>query len=151
MTIRTTHTDPSADDWAAINAAAAAAEDLLGLAGEPPMQVQERIQQYVDDLLSGSVENPLGENAAFALGALWANSICQAYGWEWIVPIHGDWRGLGIADRERKFLALPFNFFQTLLFEDPEEQMPGPRVRFNAIGAGHLPDSSPGEYTIITS
>ena len=150
MAIRTTDTSPTEDDWAAIHAAASAAESLLNTAGEEPAEVQAKIQQYVDDVLSGSADNPLGEDVAFALGALWGNSICQAYGWEWIVPIHGDWRGLGVADRERKFLALPFNFFHQLLFEEPNEELPGPRVRFNAIAADHLPESAPGEYTIIT-
>jgi hypothetical protein len=151
MPVKTTEREPSDDDWAAISGAAEAGSDLFPFSGGTPAVVQEQVQEYLNNVLSGDSENPLGENLAFALGALWANSICAEYGWEWIVPMNGDWRGLGVADPERRYLALPFNFFSTLLFSDEGRQMPGPLIRFRAIGGNNLPDSYPGAYVIITS
>jgi hypothetical protein len=150
MATQTTDTKLSADDWAAVRAATEAAAGLLESSGATPEIVQEKIQRFIDDLTAGAVENPLGSDLSFALAALWASSICDAYGWEWIVPVHGNWRGLGVADRERKFLALPFNLFSKLV-DDRDLEIPGSLIRFRAIGEQHLPDSAPGRYTIITS
>jgi hypothetical protein len=55
-----------------------------------------------------------------------------------------------VADRERRYLALPFNLFSRII-DEKDDETPGPFVRWKAVGANHLPDSSPGMYTIITS
>lgn len=119
--------------------------------GESPAEVVKAIQEFVDELAAGTAENPLGEDVAVALGALWGNAISDAYGWQWIVPRRGNWSSLGMADTERRYLALPFNLFTKLIFEDPKGGMPGPLVRFNAIGAGQLPEAAPGTYIVVTS
>jgi hypothetical protein len=117
MTTRTTETKPSEDDWQAIRGAADAAD-----------VVQNKIQDMADGVVAGTLENPLGDNLAAALAALWGNSLCETYGWEWIVPIHGDWRSLGVADRDRKYLALPFNLFSRII----DEARPG-RTRSSPV------------------
>ena len=150
MATKTTDIPPSEDDWKAIRGASQAAASALNTADEAADVVQKKIQDMADGVAGGAVENPLGENVAVALGALWGNSLCDTYGWEWIVPIHGDWRGLGVADRERKYLAPPFDLFSRII-DEKDDQTPGPYVRWKAIGANHLPKSSPGMYTIITS
>jgi hypothetical protein len=150
MSTQTTEETLSEDDWQAVRAASAAAIDLLGTSDQSAEVTQEKIQQYLDDFIAGRADNPLGPDLSAALGALWADSICQVYGWEWIVPVHGDWRSLGVADPQRMFLALPFQFFARLIDEE-DRQTPGPLIRFKAIAANHLPESAPGRYTIITS
>jgi len=150
MATRTTETEPSETDWQAIRGAADAAASLLGTTSDDADLVQKKIQELADGVVEGTVENPLGENLAVALGALWGDSLCEAYGWEWIVPIHGEWRSLGVADRERRYLALPFNLFSRII-DEKDRETPGSFVRYKAIGANHLPESEPGRYTIITS
>ena len=150
MVTKTTDIPPSETDWQAIRGASQDAASALNTAGDPADLVQNKIQDMADGVAAGTVENPLGENIAVALGALWGNSLCESYGWKWIVAIHGDWRGLGVADRERKYLALPFNLFSRII-DEKDDETPGPYVRWKAVGANHLPDSSPGMYTIITS
>jgi len=147
-----TEAAPSRKDRMAVRDGADAAAQMLGLTGaETPEGVVQKIQQFLEDFAAGATENPLGDNAAVALGALWGNAICDAYGWQWIVPKHGRWRSLGVADPERSYLALPFDFFHKLMNDDPEGETPGPLVRFHAIGASHLPVSDPKTYTVITS
>ena len=150
MAQQTTDLPPSEDQWQAIRSATEAASTALQITNDNAETIQEKIQAMADGVANGTIDNPLGEDVAVALGALWGEQICAAYGWEWIVPVHGDWRGLGVADKERRYLALPFDLFSRII-DEKDEKTPGPHVRWNAIGANHLPQSSPGMYTIITS
>jgi hypothetical protein len=118
---------------------------------EAPIVVVNKIQRYLDEFAVGAAENLLGDNVAVALAALWGNAICEAFGWQWIVPVHGHWRSLGVSDRERRHLALPFNLFHEVMHGEAGGEMPAPLTRFNAIAGGTLPPSDPGSYMVITS
>lgn len=125
---------------------------LLGLEpGFDPVKAQDLIESFVEKYRAGCVEGPLDENAAAYLGVFWGMTIVLAYGWNWVAVTHGDWRGFGVADPERKYLALPISFFHTLMHDKAGQQMPGPTVRFKAIGANDLPPSKAKAFTIITS
>ncbi|HEY2837560.1 MAG TPA: hypothetical protein VGJ26_00310 [Pirellulales bacterium] len=150
MATKTTDAPLSEDERQAIRNLSEAAAAALGIANDTPDAIQGKIQDMADGIAMGTIENPLGDDAHIALGALWGNTLCETYGWEWIVPIHGDWRGLGVADRERTYLALPLDLFRRIINEKDDET-PGPYVRWKAIGISNLPASSPGMYTIITS
>jgi hypothetical protein len=72
-----------------------------------------------------------------------------AYDWDWVAVENGDWRGLGVADKQRSYLVLPINFFNTLILKDTDRTKPGPAVLFKAIGGNYLPASAPGQFMIL--
>jgi hypothetical protein len=126
------------------------AESLLGVSPPiDPQLAQEKIDRVLQEVFSGGPGNPPTSELAASLGAFWGNTLTQAYDWDWVAVVNGDWRGLGVSDKARKFLVLPFNFFQTLIFNNPSRAMPGPAVLFKAIGANYLPESSPDQFLII--
>jgi hypothetical protein len=76
-------------------------------------------------------------------------SIVLAYDWNWVAVAHGDWRGFGVADPERRYLVLPVSYFHTLMHGKGGAELSGPAERFTAIGAGSLPASKPGQFTVL--
>lgn len=139
------------EDCAAMTAGVEYGCSLFGLEpGFDPVKAQELIESFLERYRAGSVEGPLDEHAAAYLGIFWGMTIVLEYGWDWVSIIHGDWRGFGVADPKRKYLALPISFFHTLMHEEAGLQMPGPAVRFKAIGANYLPRSKPKAFTVIT-
>lgn len=125
---------------------------LLGLEpGFDPVIAQELIEQFLAWFHAGKAKGPIHENAAAYLGVFWGMTIVLAYEWNWVAVAHGDWRGLGVADPERNHLALPVRFFHLLMHDKAGREMPGPAVRFKAIGAKRLPTSKPGAFTVITN
>jgi hypothetical protein len=125
---------------------------LLGLRpGFDPVKAQDLVEDFLKRFRAGLVEGPLDDNAAPYLGVFWGLTIVLAYGWDWVAVARGDWRGFGVADPERKYLALPVRFFHLLMHQEAGLIMPGPAVRFKAIGANDLPPSKPGAFTVITN
>jgi hypothetical protein len=125
---------------------------LLGLEpGFDPVKAQDLIEDFLARFQAGQVEAQLDENAAAYLGVFWGMTIILAYDWNWVAVSHGDWRGFGVADPKRLYLALPVRFFHLLMHDEAGREMPGPAVRFKAIGAKHLPASKPGAFTVITN
>jgi hypothetical protein len=125
---------------------------LLGLEpGFDPVKAQDLIESFLEVYRAGDVEGSLDENAAAYLGVFWGMTIVLAYGWDWVAVTHGDWRGFGVADPKRKYLALPISFFHTLMRDEAGQQMPGPALRFKAIGANYLPPSTAKAFTVITN
>ncbi len=131
--------------------ASAAALSLLSLTrSAKPEKIATRIEDFVEGLFSRKVKNLLGEDAAMALGALWGEAICIACGWEWVVAQHGRWKGLGIADSERRYLALPLSYFTFLLANPPKDiHLPSLQL-YNCITKGNMPKSNPRDYTIVS-
>jgi hypothetical protein len=124
---------------------------LFGLEpGFDPDEAQNLIEDFLRCFRAGEVEEPLDENAAAYLGVFWGMTIVLAYKWDWVEVAHGDWRGFGVADPKRKYLALPIHFFQVLMHEEAGLEMPGPAVRFKAIRENYLPRSKVGAFTVIT-
>jgi hypothetical protein len=125
---------------------------LFGLEpGFDPIKAQDLIENFLQRYRAGQVKESLDENTAAYLGIFWGMTIVLAYDWSFVAVTHGDWRGFGIADSERKYLALPIRFFHLLMHDEAGLEMPGPAVRFKAIGANYLPASKPGEFTVITN
>jgi hypothetical protein len=125
---------------------------LFGLEpGFDPVKAQDLIEDFLERYRVGRVEGPLDENAAAYLGLFWAMTIVLAYGWNWVAVAQGDWQGFGVADPERKYLALPILFFHHLMRDKACILLPGPAMRFKAIGANNLPPSTPGSFTLITN
>ncbi len=140
------------EDCALMTAGAEYGDSLFGLEpGFDPVKAQDLIEDFLERFRAGKVAKPIDENTSAYLGCFWAMTISMAYKWDLVAVAHGDWRGLGVADKERKYLALPINFFHTLMHETAGKEMPGPAVRFKAIGANYLPTSTPGAFTVITS
>jgi hypothetical protein len=124
---------------------------LFGLEpGFDPIKTQDLIEDYLDRFRAGRVQGPINNNAAAFLGAFWGMTIVLAYDWQWVAVSNKKWRGFGVADKQRCYLALPARFFHLLMHEEVGRAMPGPAVRFKAIGAHQLPPSGPGAFTIIT-
>jgi hypothetical protein len=140
------------EDCALMTAGVEYGASLLGLGpGFDPVKAQDLIEGFLERYWAGRIEGPLDENAAAYLGVFWGMTLVQAYDWDWVAVAHGDWRGFGGADAERKYLALPVRFFHLLMHDEVGRQMPGPAVRFKAIGANDLPPSKPGAFTVITN
>src|SRR5215471_9090863 len=100
------------EDCALMTAGVEYSTDLLGLGpGFDPVKAQDLIEGFVERFRAGRAKGPLDENVAAYLGVFWGMSIVQAYGWEFVAVKIGDWRGFGIADAERRYLALPVSFF----------------------------------------
>lgn len=125
---------------------------LLGLEpGFDPVKTQDLIEGFLMRFRAGKVEEELDKNAGAYLGLFWGMTIVLAYDWNWVAVSHGDWRGFGVADPERRYLALPVWFFHLLMHDPAGRKMPGPAGRFKAIGAKRLPPSKPGAFTVITN
>ena len=127
-------------------------ESLLGV--QPPIDpfaVQDKIEKLLEKIVAGDQGVPPDETLVAGLAAFWGMTIAQAFNWQLIAVECDGWRGLGFSDLDRRYLALPMNYFHELVFNDPQHLIPGPAVRFNAIKASYLPESEPGMYTIITS
>ena len=58
--------------------------ELLGLeADATPPQVIEKMQAYVDDLLT-QPDPPTDDMASLRLGALWGHTVVRQYDWKWV-------------------------------------------------------------------
>ena len=126
------------------------AEELLGV--WPPIDphaVQMKIEHVLQEVFNGAHGSPPTERLIASLGVFWGNMITVAYDWDWVALVNGDWRGLGVADKQRKYLALPIDFFNTLILKDTNRTKPGPAVLFKAIGENYLPESKPGQFLIL--
>lgn len=140
------------EDCAAMTAGVEYGCALLGLEpGFNPGKAQPLIENFLERFRVGEVEEELDPHAAAKLGLFWGMTIVLAYDWNWVSVSRADWRGFGVADSQRQYLALPIPFFQQLMHEESGWDIPGPAARFRAIGAKQLPASKPGEFTIITS
>jgi hypothetical protein len=140
------------EDCAAMTAGVEYGCSLLGLApGFNPAEAQPLLEDFLERFRIGLVEGAVDQHAAAKLGLFWGMTIVLAYDWNWVSVAKGDWRGFGVADAQRRHLALPIPFFQQLMHDETGWEMPGPAARFRAIGATHLPASKPGEFRIITS
>ena len=136
--------------------ASAAARQILGISGETSSDAVHRAihdflcrQNTKSGVLRRRPAMPLGEDCPMALGALWGSEICREFDWDWIVAQNGGWTGLGIADPERKYLALALNYFEGLIYVHPEAaNLPAIQL-YNCIKAGKFPKSSPGALTLI--
>jgi hypothetical protein len=138
------------EDCALMTAGVEYSTDLLGLGpGFDPVKAQDLIEDRIERFRAGSIKEPLDENVAAYLGVFWGMSVVQAYGWNFVAVTIGDWRGFGVGDVERKYLALPVSFFHKLMHEKTGKKIPGPAAQFKAIGAKLLPASKPGDFTII--
>jgi hypothetical protein len=125
---------------------------LFGLKpGFDPVKAQDLIEDFLKRYRAGQVEGPLAENAAAYLGIFWGMTLVLAYDWSWVAVSHGEWRGFGVADAKRRYLALPVQFFHQLMHDEAGQELPGPAVRFKTIGANNLPRSKPGAFTVITN
>jgi hypothetical protein len=139
------------DDIEALSEASEAARELTGLEeGSGVAETIERLEHVVEGLHRGTYENPLGEAAGMALGALWGDSVCAGLGWQW-VRLHGDdWQALGVSDPERRYLALPLAYFEFLLITPPKDVSLSSMQLYQRIAANNLPKSEPGEFTVVT-
>lgn len=122
------------------------AESILGL--QPPFEpsiTNSKIEEFLANAPSMQDEAELYEQAA-SFGSFWGSLLVSSFDWEWIAIEYDDWRGLGVADRERRYLILPVNLFYKLL---TNANVPGPTQRFNAIREGNLPVSEPKQYLLL--
>lgn len=142
----------SGNDSLAIMSGADAASAMLGLNNyEESDVVQEAIERFLNDLAAGKAQNTLGPmKGPFALGSLWGNTLLMTYEWTWIKVLHNDGQDLGVVDRERQYLAVPYQMFKKLLSDPSDPAMVRPYARFQTIGAKSLPAAEPGSLTIIT-
>lgn len=122
------------------------AESILGL--QPPFEpsnTNRKIEEFLANAPFVQDEEELyGQAAAF--GSFWGCLLVSCLDWEWIAIEYDDWRGLGVADKERRHIILPVNLFYKLL---TNANVPGPTLRFNAIREGYLPVSEPNQYLIL--
>ncbi|MFC7339651.1 hypothetical protein ACFQY0_20875 [Haloferula chungangensis] len=152
----TTANPTSEMDDQMISEASAAARQVLGISGDTSSDtVHQSIHDFLcrqntkSGLLRRSPAMPMGEDCPMALGALWGSEICREFGWDWIVAQQGDWTGLGVADPERRYLALALNYFEGLIHVHPEvANLPALQL-YNCFKAGKFPDSVPGALTLI--
>jgi hypothetical protein len=136
--------------------AAAAAREVLEIGEDTSSDaVHQSIHDFLcrqntkTGLLRRRPAMPLGEDCPMALGALWGSEICREFGWNWIVAHHGEWSGLGVADPERKYLALALNYFEGLIHFHPEvANLPALQL-YNCFKADKFPDSAPDALTLI--
>jgi hypothetical protein len=142
----------SMDDCSAMTVGVEYGCSLLGLApGFSPSKAQPLIESFLERFRVGEVVGELDPLAAEKLGLFWGLTIALEYDWNWVSVAADNWRGFGVADLQRSYLALPMPYFRTLMHEESGWEIPGPSSRFRAIGAKHLPPSRPGALTIIAS
>lgn len=122
------------------------AESILGL--EPPFEpsiTHSKLEEFLANTPSAQDEEELHEQAA-SFGSFWGCLLVSSFDWQWIAIEYDDWRGLGVADKERRYLILPVNLFYKLL---TNANVPGPTQRFNAIREGYLPVSERNQYLLL--
>jgi len=128
-----------------------AVKDLNVDIGQPPSVLQRKIHDYLVEYdETREVQDPdLVSHTALGLGALWGEQICREFGWEWIVAKRGSWEGIGITDERRRFLALPLQYFDSLVLLSPDKaNLPSLRL-YNAIKAGNMPAANPNQYVLV--
>src|SRR6267142_1099535 len=128
-----------------------AVRDLNVDVNEAPSVLQQKIDDYLVEYdETREVQDPnLVSHTAIALGAFWGNQICREFGWEWIVAKHGSWEGIGITDQARRFLALPLQYFESLILVAPEKANLPSLQLYNAIKGGNMPAATPNQYVLV--
>jgi hypothetical protein len=110
--------------------------------------VVRTIRGFVDQI-HGGVELPAQyadpAQAAVVLGMLWGDEVHRAFGWEWVYL--KDDRGFetwGVVSADRSYVCYPHLILaKKLTHPDSDNTV---MLLFNMIGAGNLPESSPGTY-----
>ena len=154
-------TELSNDDLLAIAQATQAIQAQLQAAATlTPDQTQALVSRTAEAALHDSLRlpEPFDDPSvlAWALGAWWGRTLCDDFGWRWIGVQRGDWRSMGVADPERRYLALPFDLLHRIV-ADRNAETPGTHARYNAIKAciegvpSPLPTSAPGQLLVLTS
>jgi hypothetical protein len=138
------------EDCAIMTAGVEYGSSLSGLEpGFDPAKAQDLIEDFIRRFRGGQVQEELDENAAAYLGVFWGMTVVLAYDWNWVAVADGAWRGFGVADPERRYLALPIRYFHLLMHDKAGDKMPRPESRFKAIGTDDLPESKPGALTLL--
>lgn len=120
----------------------------------PPILVIDALQKHLDALFRKNIfrkkkSSPLGDDAPMAFGALLGSIICEAFGWRWIVATHSDSMGLGIVDKEQKYLFFPLSYMDDLFDNNGDTEL-SPKLIFNCIDGDKLPRSSPNQFLSLT-
>lgn len=113
--------------------------------------VVRTLRGFVDQVHGGmELPKPYGEpaQAAVVLGMLWGDEVRRAFGWDWVFL--EDDRGRetwGVVSPDRSYACYPHLFIGGKLMNPNSDNTI--LLLFNMMGAGNLPASSPGRYTML--
>ena len=103
--------------------------------------------------LTDFVESQSGvvsEDEAAHLGVFWAWHLVLKQGWEFVGVTRDDWDGLGVADKERRYIALPVSYFVDLFHRlNRPDRDAQPSVVYYCIANDELKPSATGAMNVV--
>lgn len=116
-----------------------------------PAQIHDLIVQSVDGFRKQTDEERAAalEDAAFGLGALWGQVLCDQFAWVWVMmQVDKVDESLAVVTSTRSHLIYPLRFFHKIL-GSPAQENSVDKI-FKAIQTNKLPKSIPRGYMVIS-
>jgi len=113
-----------------------------------PDRVQKAIQAWIDEYRKK--KRPVTkkvEDAAIALGCLWAHTVCKTRGWKWVAIRKGRKDLYAVVSPKRECVAFPIQHVMMLLKDRQRE--PNSLLLYNMIRSGEMTAAKPMAYQVI--
>lgn len=92
----------------------------------------------------------IDKDEAAIVAVYWGWGFVTHLDWEWIGVSAGDWNGLAIADKERRYVVLPVDYFMKLVGDARNDDLATPQEVFEGIANGVLPAYPPRSYVVVS-
>jgi len=126
------------------------AYEVLGIDPDSaaPDDIQQRIYEEINAIreTDDSSDPRTLENAALGLGCLWAQSVCDALGWEWASITLDEREQIGIVSPSRSLVVFALGYLNGLLNDPSRDQTS--LLLYNMLKADSF-SAPPGAYEVL--